>query len=138
VTHLLRIRSRVIPPELVPSARRVAIVNHVSQAAAVDPGWPARRVGQVVRWDIAIERQVVAVRCDKTVLFLSFPYVCPEPVLVKLSFLHINGEKRPFCHLFSAWSDTRLRETPPFVSVHVSHVHPETVLSCLVLSWRFK
>jgi hypothetical protein len=30
----------------------------------------------------------------KTVLFLSFPYVCPEPVLVKRSFLYINGSKR--------------------------------------------
>jgi hypothetical protein len=25
-------------------------------------------------------------------LFLSFPYVCPEPVLAKSSFLYINGE----------------------------------------------
>ena len=25
--------------------------------------------------------------------FLSFPYVCPEPVLVKSSFLYINGSK---------------------------------------------
>jgi hypothetical protein len=25
--------------------------------------------------------------------FLSFPYVCPEPVLVKCSFLYINGSK---------------------------------------------
>ena len=29
-------------------------------------------------------------------LQLSFPYVCPEPVLVKSSFLYINGSKRPF------------------------------------------
>ena len=29
-------------------------------------------------------------------LFLSFPYVCPEPVLVERSFLCINGSKRPF------------------------------------------
>ena len=28
--------------------------------------------------------------------FLSFPYVCPEPVLVKSSFLCIDGSKRPF------------------------------------------
>ena len=28
--------------------------------------------------------------------FLSFPYVCPEPVLIKCSFLYINGAKRPF------------------------------------------
>jgi hypothetical protein len=25
--------------------------------------------------------------------FLTFPYVCPEPVLVKCSFLYINGSK---------------------------------------------
>jgi hypothetical protein len=30
-------------------------------------------------------------------LFLSFPYVCPEPVLVKRWHLYINGSKRPFC-----------------------------------------
>jgi len=29
-------------------------------------------------------------------LFLSFPYVCPEPVLAKSSFLYINGSKWPF------------------------------------------
>jgi hypothetical protein len=29
--------------------------------------------------------------------FLSFPYVCPEPVLVKRSlYIYINGSKRPF------------------------------------------
>jgi hypothetical protein len=26
---------------------------------------------------------------------MSFPYVCPEPVLVKMSHLYINGLKRP-------------------------------------------
>ena len=25
-----------------------------------------------------------------------FPYVCPEPVLAKCSFVYINGSKRPF------------------------------------------
>jgi hypothetical protein len=29
--------------------------------------------------------------------FECFPYVCPEPVLVKCSFLYINGGKMPFC-----------------------------------------
>jgi hypothetical protein len=28
--------------------------------------------------------------------FFEFSYVCPEPVLVKRSFLYINGSKRPF------------------------------------------
>jgi hypothetical protein len=37
--------------------------------------------------------------CKKTVSFLSFLYVCPEPVLVKRSFLYINGSKRPFSYL---------------------------------------
>ena len=31
--------------------------------------------------------------------FLSFPYVCPEPVLVKSSFLYKNGAKARFSHL---------------------------------------
>jgi hypothetical protein len=30
---------------------------------------------------------------EKRHSFLSFPYVCPEPVLVKCSFLYINGTK---------------------------------------------
>jgi hypothetical protein len=29
-------------------------------------------------------------------LFLSFPYVCPEPVLAKCSFLYTNGSQMPF------------------------------------------
>jgi hypothetical protein len=43
--------------------------------------------------------------CDvpykKTISFFEwFPYVCPEPVLVKTALLYINGSKRPFAHLF--------------------------------------
>jgi hypothetical protein len=30
--------------------------------------------------------------------FLSFPYLCLEPVLVKRSHLHTNGSKLPFSH----------------------------------------
>jgi hypothetical protein len=33
--------------------------------------------------------------------FLSFPYVCPEPVLIKCSFLYINGSKRRNRHMQS-------------------------------------
>jgi hypothetical protein len=36
-----------------------------------------------------------AVPCEKRHSFLSFSYVCPEPVLVKCSFSYINGSKRP-------------------------------------------
>jgi hypothetical protein len=32
----------------------------------------------------------------KTASFFEFPYVCPEPVLAKRSFLYINGAKMPF------------------------------------------
>jgi hypothetical protein len=42
--------------------------------------------------------------CGKRHLFLSFPYVCPEPVLAKCSFLYINGSKMPF---FAGWSGLR-------------------------------
>ncbi len=31
--------------------------------------------------------------CEKRHSFLSFPYNCPEPVLVKCSFLYINDSK---------------------------------------------
>jgi hypothetical protein len=34
----------------------------------------------------------------KNATFLSFPYVCPEPVLAKCSFLYINGSKRCDCN----------------------------------------
>ena len=30
--------------------------------------------------------------------FFEFSYVCPEPVLVKCSFVYINGSKRPHLH----------------------------------------
>jgi hypothetical protein len=36
---------------------------------------------------------------QQTGLFLNFPCVCPEPVLVKSSFLYMYGYKRPFCYL---------------------------------------
>jgi hypothetical protein len=31
---------------------------------------------------------------EKRTFFWSFPYVCPEPVLVKCSFFYIDGSKR--------------------------------------------
>jgi hypothetical protein len=40
------------------------------------------------------ESLLAPVRCDKNASFFEFPYVCPEPVLVKCSFLYINGSKR--------------------------------------------
>ena len=33
---------------------------------------------------------------EKRSFFECFPYICPEPVLVKCSFLDVNGSKRPF------------------------------------------
>jgi len=41
----------------------------------------------------------------KTVFFLSFPYVCPEPVLVNRSFLYINGSKKTAAFLVAPCSD---------------------------------
>eukprot|EP01051_Picozoa_sp_SAG22_P034890 SAG22_NODE_16082_length_333_cov_0.760684_1_plen_66_part_10 len=40
------------------------------------------------------EREVHRDLLQENGLFLSFPYVCPEPVLVKRSFLYINGYKK--------------------------------------------
>jgi hypothetical protein len=37
---------------------------------------------------------------DKTGFFGVFPNVCPEPVLVKSSFLYINGSKSPFSYRY--------------------------------------
>ena len=48
----------------------------------------------------ALQRRVSVGPCNKkAILFWSFLYVCPEPVLVKRAFLYINGSKRPFFHL---------------------------------------
>jgi hypothetical protein len=47
--------------------------------------------------------------CGKRHLFLSFPYVCPEPVLVKCSFLYINGAKMPFFAGMRRWSAPQSR-----------------------------
>jgi hypothetical protein len=44
-------------------------------------------------------KRPLATSCEKAVLFFEcFPYVCPEPVLVKTSHLYTNGFKRPFPH----------------------------------------
>jgi hypothetical protein len=40
-------------------------------------------------------RPLVACKTNGSVFFECFPYVCPEPVLVKLSFLYRNGSKLP-------------------------------------------
>jgi hypothetical protein len=36
----------------------------------------------------------LAVRDTKRLLFFRFPYVCPEPVLAKRSFLYKDGSKK--------------------------------------------
>jgi hypothetical protein len=58
--------------------------------------------------------------CKKTVSLLSFPYACPEPVLVKRSFLYINAFKRPFSHLHAPVDRPKpqhhLRKSASFVS----------------------
>ena len=41
--------------------------------------------------------------------FLSFPYVCPEPVLAKLSFIYINGAKNG---VFLPWERENAMLTP--------------------------
>eukprot|EP01046_Picozoa_sp_COSAG06_P054642 COSAG06_NODE_9795_length_1814_cov_3.251895_1_plen_127_part_00 len=45
-----------------------------------------------------IKIAIISGVCKKTVSLLSFPCVCPEPVLVKRLFLYMNGYKIPFSH----------------------------------------
>ncbi len=56
--------------------------------------------------------------------FLSFPYVCPEPVLVKSSFLYINGEKSavftPCTATMRAFGATPARAAGPYKETHLS------------------
>eukprot|EP01046_Picozoa_sp_COSAG06_P060271 COSAG06_NODE_12759_length_1333_cov_2.100486_3_plen_232_part_00 len=58
---------------------------------------PARgEAGRAIR--LAIRPEAVP-SLRQNGLFVSFPYVCPEPVLAKSSFLDINGAKSPIFHL---------------------------------------
>eukprot|EP01046_Picozoa_sp_COSAG06_P037436 COSAG06_NODE_4226_length_4451_cov_6.710018_1_plen_186_part_00 len=64
----------------------------------------------------------------KQSFFECFRYVCPEPVLVKCSFIYINGVERPFLltrrlssHAALPGSD-RLRQNAPFVQTRVVFV----------------
>ena len=40
---------------------------------------------------------------ETTPLFFEFPYVCPKPVLVKCSFLYINGIRIAILHARSSF-----------------------------------
>jgi hypothetical protein len=71
--------------------------------SAFEPGLVAlfcRRCVQPARrtvWRTAFWKgRCSSLRCEKRHLVLSFPYVCPEPVLAKCSFLYINGSTMPF------------------------------------------
>jgi hypothetical protein len=44
------------------------------------------------------DEQALEGGCNKTVFFRVVSPVCPEPVLVKSSFLYIHGSKRPCCY----------------------------------------
>ena len=72
----------------------------------------------------------------KRSFFECFPYVCPEPVLVKCSFLCINGSKRPFVlTVVSMGAHPNLRgennndvSGGPFLSASFPYVFPKSVL----------
>jgi hypothetical protein len=61
---------------------------------ALAAGQAARALDGIHGWIIEPDQQE-EIRPVKNGPFLSFPYVCPEPVLVKRSFLYINGSKGP-------------------------------------------
>ena len=52
-------------------------------------------------------------RQKKWPLFLSFPHVCPESVLVKQCILYINGAKKDFSHLLD------LEPPPPLACLSI-------------------
>ena len=54
--------------------------------------WPKNAVFSHAIWLSAMV-WIHGIPKKNATLFLSFPYVCPEPVLVKCSFLYINGSK---------------------------------------------
>ena len=58
---------------------------------ALAAGQAARALDGIHGWIIEPDQQE-EIRPVKNGPFLSFPYVCPEPVLVKRSFLYINGD----------------------------------------------
>jgi hypothetical protein len=53
----------------------------------------------------------------KDIFFECFPYVCPEPVLVKRSFLYINGSKSG---VFLTWATVCHWSTREDLSAEVS------------------
>ena len=61
---------------------------------------------------------IVVIPKEKRSLFFEFSYVCPEPVLVKCSFLHMNGSKRPFLLTTGGYPSTLAASTP--LSIHPS------------------
>ena len=71
--------------------------------------------------------------------FLSFPYVCPEPVLVKRWLLYINGSKSPFSYL-CPWNDMIPDRRAPEIDVEVLQAGGENTahnsLSCQIEIWR--
>jgi hypothetical protein len=81
--------------------------------------------------------------CETRPSFLNFSYVCPEPVLVKGSFIYINGSKKRVCRTILARSSA-IPPTPPKKAEknkttkhthetktidHSSHACPERVLA---------
>jgi hypothetical protein len=60
-----------------------------------------RTASQVVKMKIRRPLKRIPISttsCEKHALFFSaFPYLCPEPVLAKRSFLHENGAKKELC-----------------------------------------
>eukprot|EP01046_Picozoa_sp_COSAG06_P062755 COSAG06_NODE_14285_length_1170_cov_1.319328_1_plen_143_part_00 len=63
----------------VEGSRRGATADRVAAAAWCHPATTAAL-------DIIREEMLDRRGCESTVSFLSFPYICPEPVLAKISF----------------------------------------------------
>eukprot|EP01046_Picozoa_sp_COSAG06_P019115 COSAG06_NODE_1351_length_9765_cov_3.151976_8_plen_230_part_00 len=107
-THLANKRGRIAccavcecgPYRVVPKQRdRRHIRLRRAGALEVDRPHRTRRAPcDVLVCRVALPLVRTAAGLQENGLFLRFACVCPEPVLVKCSFLYINGFKRPSSH----------------------------------------
>ena len=76
-------------PDLLRAASRQGRIRREDMC----PGWVVFRAAGA---ECFAKAGGIGAPCGRTVLFWTFPYVCPEPVLVKCSFSYINGSKKAF------------------------------------------
>jgi hypothetical protein len=97
LTSLAKLASTAPVSAATQAARATTIHQVLVRATAEYPGLRQshlHRRGRQPGEQDSIDRALENLRKTQALFFECFPYVCPEPVLVKCSFLHyINGSK---------------------------------------------